>query len=96
MFCCICCVALFSRIWGVVATERAKMFIWLVGNQALMTDAERFRRHLCITDVCQVCKGGSETIIHILRDCPAMAGLWDRIIPQRRRRSFFAQSLIEW
>ncbi|KAL9816790.1 putative reverse transcriptase domain, ribonuclease H domain, ribonuclease H-like superfamily [Arabidopsis thaliana] len=88
--------SLFNRIWGVVATERAKMFLWLVGNQALMTDAERFRRHLCISEVCQVCKGGSETILHMLRDCPAMAGLWDRIIPRQRRRLFFEQSLIEW
>jgi len=72
------------------------MFLWLVGNQALMTDVERFWRHLCITEVCQVCKGGSETILHMLQNCPAMAGLWNRIIPRRRRRLFFEQSLIEW
>lgn len=86
----------YNRAWRVVAPERVKMFMWLVGNQAIMTDAERFRRHLAETDVCQVCKGGVETILHVLRDCPGMVGIWSRIVPARRRAGFFSQSLLEW
>ena len=55
----------FKTMWRVVAPERVKIFLWLVGNQAIMTNAERYRRHLSWTDVCQVCKGGIETIIHV-------------------------------
>lgn len=62
----------FRSMWRVVAPERVRMFLWLVGNQAIMTNAERYRRHLSGTDVCQVCRGGIETILHVLRDCPAM------------------------
>lgn len=61
-----------------------------------MTNMERYRRHLCVSSVCPVCKGGEETIIHVLRDCPAMLGIWTRISPTRGSRYFFDQSLLEW
>ncbi|KAG7533397.1 Ribonuclease H domain [Arabidopsis thaliana x Arabidopsis arenosa] len=48
------------------------------------------------SDVCQVCRGAVETTIHVLRDCPAMSGIWLRVVPQYRRRVFFEQSLLEW
>ncbi|KAG7552028.1 Reverse transcriptase domain [Arabidopsis thaliana x Arabidopsis arenosa] len=31
-----------------------------------------------------------------IRDCPAMAGIWSRIVPISRRRAFFSKSLLEW
>ncbi|KAL9281726.1 putative ribonuclease H [Arabidopsis thaliana] len=46
--------------------------------------------------VCQVCKGGEETILHVLRDCPAMAGIWYRLVPPNKRYSFFTSSLLAW
>lgn len=61
-----------------------------------MTNAERHRRHLSGTDVCQVCKGGVETILHVLRDCPAMEGIWNRLVTGTRRHTFFSMSLLEW
>ncbi|KAG7559018.1 Reverse transcriptase zinc-binding domain [Arabidopsis thaliana x Arabidopsis arenosa] len=88
--------AFYRRVWRVTAPERVRVFLWLLGNQAIMTNEERHRRHLCDSNICQVCKGGVETIIHILRDCPAMAGIWTRIVPVRRRHEFFNKSLLEW
>ncbi|CAA7022190.1 unnamed protein product [Microthlaspi erraticum] len=88
--------ALFSRIWRVTAPERVRSFLWLGAHQVLMTNVERHRRHLTNSGMCQVCRGGDETIIHILRDCPAMAGVWLRLVPRRRHQEFFAASLLEW
>ena len=62
----------------------------------IMTNMERYRRHLSEHGICQVCKSGNESIIHVLRDCPAMYGLWQRLIPRRKRNSFFTLSLSEW
>lgn len=76
--------------------ERIRIFLWLGVNQILMTNVERQRRHLSTSGGCQVCKSRDETIIHILRDCPAMEGVWRRIVPLRKRQEFFAQSLLEW
>lgn len=86
----------YNRIWSVMAPERVRAFLWLVGNQAIMSNAERYKRHLSETEVCQVCKGGIETTTHILRDCPAMLGIWNRLVPPRKKQLFFSQSLLEW
>ncbi|CAA7032614.1 unnamed protein product [Microthlaspi erraticum] len=88
--------ALFRRVWSVVAPERVRVFLWLSVHQVLMTNVERQRRHLSESGMCQVCKGANETIIHILRDCPAMEGVWLRLVPVRKRQEFFAKSLLEW
>lgn len=86
----------FHRIWRIVAPKRVRVFFWLVGNQVIMTNEERMRRHLRVSDVCEVCHGGVESILHILRDCPAMLGIWARIVPTRLKQAFFNKSLLEW
>jgi len=86
----------FNCLWKVRVPERVKTFLWLVGNQAVMTEEERHRRHLSASNVCQVCKGGVESMLHVLRDCPAQLGIWVRVVPQRRQQGFFSKSLFEW
>lgn len=58
----------FKRIWRVVVPERIRVFLWLVGNQVIMTNVERARRHLGDSEVCPICNGVVESIIHVLRD----------------------------
>ncbi|KAG7566501.1 Reverse transcriptase domain [Arabidopsis suecica] len=86
----------YKQMWKACVPERVRVFMWLVGNQAIMTNAERFRRHLCDSEVCPVCKGGVETILHVLRDCPSISGIWLRIVPRRKQQEFFSKSLFEW
>lgn len=62
----------------------------------ITTNQERYRWHLSDTDACQVCKGGVETILHILSDCLAMKGIWARLVPERKKNALFAQNLLEW
>lgn len=38
----------FQRLWRVMVSERVRVFLWLIGNQAIMTNHERYRRHLGI------------------------------------------------
>ncbi|KAL9841601.1 putative ribonuclease H domain, reverse transcriptase zinc-binding domain-containing protein [Arabidopsis thaliana] len=86
----------YQRIWRVMASERVRVFLWLVVQQVIMTNVERYRRHLSGTRVCQICQGGEETILHVLRGCPAMAGIWSRLVPRDQIRQFFTASLLEW
>ncbi|CAA7036128.1 unnamed protein product [Microthlaspi erraticum] len=88
--------SLFQRVWRVTAPERVRVFLWLVVNKAIMTNQTRFRRHFGHTEICQVCKSGVESTLHVLRDCPAMEGIWRRIVQQRKQHAFFAMSLLEW
>lgn len=35
-------------------------------------------------------------IMHILREYPAMSGIWQRLVPIGKAQRFFTQSLLEW
>lgn len=87
---------LFACVRKVEAPERVRIFLWLVIHQVIMTNVERHRRHLVDSGLCQVCKSGDESILHVLRDCPAMAGIWQRLVAPRRVQSFFGKTLLEW
>ena len=88
--------ALYQRVWRVTTPERVRVFLWLVTHQVIMTNMERKRRHLSENSICPLCKGGEETILHVLRDCPAAAGLWARFVPLSKQQRFFDQPLLEW
>lgn len=45
---------LYDRVWRVIGPERVRCFLWLVANQAIMTNVERFRRILSDNGVCSV------------------------------------------
>lgn len=61
-----------------------------------MTNSERKRRHISEVDFCQVYKGEVEIIMHVLRECSAMAGIWHWLVPISKRQSFFETILLEW
>ncbi|CAN1181547.1 Putative ribonuclease H protein At1g65750 [Linum perenne] len=52
------------------------MFLWLATHERLLTNAERNRRHLCQSAACSRCGCSSESVIHILRDCPIARQTW--------------------
>ena len=88
--------AFYSRVWRVMVPERVRVFLWLVSHQVIMTSMERKRRHLSDNGMCQLCKNEDETILHVLRDCPAAMGLWRRLVIPRKQQRFFNQPLLEW
>ncbi|KAK8986541.1 hypothetical protein V6N11_010097 [Hibiscus sabdariffa] len=85
-----------SWVWSLAVTPRIRMFVWLILKQRLMTNVERCRRGLSSDASCSSCDCVSETIIHILRDCPPTRLFWLSIIPPERRASFFAATLEDW
>ncbi|KAG7594142.1 Reverse transcriptase zinc-binding domain [Arabidopsis thaliana x Arabidopsis arenosa] len=91
-----CMARFFDRIWRIMAPERVRLFLWLVGHQVILTNMERVRRRMGESEICQVCRGANESIIHVLRDCPAMAGIWLRLIPRTETGEFFGNTLLEW
>ncbi|KAK8578602.1 hypothetical protein V6N13_100430 [Hibiscus sabdariffa] len=55
------------RIWALKIPQQVRVFMWLAGHQAHLTNAERVRCHLATLDVCSLCNGGSENMDHVLR-----------------------------
>lgn len=35
-------------------------------------------------------------ILHVIRDCPAMRGIWERFVPAAKRHIFFSMLLFQW
>lgn len=90
------CIANYYKwIWNVLAPERVRVFLQLVSHQVIMTNVERFRRHIRESEICQVCKAASETIIHLLRDCPDGWYL-EEVGASTATTCFFTKSLLEW
>ncbi|KAK9030203.1 hypothetical protein V6N11_031633 [Hibiscus sabdariffa] len=90
------CDPKWSSIWSLPVAQRDRMFLWLVLRQRLMTNVERVRRGLSSNPSCSSCGCYSETILHILRDCPPVRSFWKSIIPQVEHECFFGASLDHW
>ncbi|KAK9005510.1 hypothetical protein V6N11_042939 [Hibiscus sabdariffa] len=90
------CDPKWSSIWSLPVAQRVRMFLWLVLRQRLMTNVERVRRGLSSDPSCSSCGCYSETILHILRDCPPVRSFWKSIIPQVEHECFFGASLDHW
>ncbi|QHN83294.1 Putative ribonuclease H protein [Arachis hypogaea] len=75
--------------------ERIRTFLWLVAYQAILTNAERARRHLTNTADCPRCNNAKETL-HVLRDCPFTKDVWYRLQRQRGLHDFFNLNIRDW
>ncbi|MBA0861075.1 hypothetical protein Goshw_024141, partial [Gossypium schwendimanii] len=76
--------------------QKVGFFPWLILKQHLLTNAERARRGVGIDNTCQVCRHGSEDVLHVLRDCLTVRDTWNKIIPVYKLSKFYSGSLIEW
>ncbi|KAL4361411.1 hypothetical protein GQ457_04G027310 [Hibiscus cannabinus] len=56
-------------VWFIQLPQRIRVFLWLAVHDRLLTNVERKRCHLVYSDVCNLCHGRSETLLHVLRDC---------------------------
>ncbi|KAJ1380330.1 Ribonuclease H domain [Sesbania bispinosa] len=71
-------------------------YSFLVAQGALLTNAERFRRHISTIQDCPHCPDKAETIIHVLRDCPFAKLIWSHFVPLTSHHPFFQKDLLDW
>ena len=67
--------------------------MWLVINQALLTNNSRFRRGLAVNNLCSVCGIYLETMLHALRDCFKGKETWLSVGHSFIKNSFFQHPL---
>ena len=46
---------MFKVVWKLNAPQRLKTFMWLVTNEALLTNSERLRRNMVASETCGLC-----------------------------------------
>ncbi|KAL4335605.1 hypothetical protein GQ457_07G017880 [Hibiscus cannabinus] len=85
-----------SKIWRLPVPQRIRVFMWLVFRQRLLTNAERFRRHLTLSDSCPLCHSAPETIDHMLRTCPRARHGWEAVIRPSNLDAFLSLPFSEW
>ncbi|CAN1146454.1 Putative ribonuclease H protein At1g65750 [Linum perenne] len=66
-------------VWRWRGPNRIRHFLWLVIQDKLLNNSERVRRHMASLATCEYCRHPSETVLHVLRDCPFAGEVWDRV-----------------
>jgi len=72
-------VVAWKWIWKLRIPQRIKVFVWLLFHRKLLTNAERFRRHLCSSPSCERCQGEVEDLEHVFRSCPRTKDVWHEV-----------------
>ncbi|KAK9081324.1 hypothetical protein Syun_031103 [Stephania yunnanensis] len=85
-----------KMIWKCAVPERVRTFLWLAFNDALLTNEVRHRRHMIDFDGCDQCGGDSESLNHILRECPRSVLLWGHFLSIEQLGSLPTLPLQEW
>ncbi|RYR40794.1 hypothetical protein Ahy_A09g046533 isoform B [Arachis hypogaea] len=87
---------IFKLTWNWKGPERIHTFLWLCANDVILTNAQRFRRHMTLNPCCPRCQSGEESIVHVLRDCHFANQVWKLLVPAREVENFFTGSMREW
>ncbi|CAA0839952.1 Polynucleotidyl transferase- ribonuclease H-like superfamily protein [Striga hermonthica] len=86
---------LWRVIWRAPAPQRARTLLWLVAKDRLLTNVERLRRHILVSEACDLC-GEPKSVLHVVRDCPTVKDLWKRLVPKEYTRRFFQHPIKQW
>ena len=68
-----------KEIWQLAVPQRIRFFMWLSYQDRIMTNGNRFIRHLTDDPRCYVCGEVEENTLHILRECPVAKILWRKL-----------------
>lgn len=83
-------------IWSFNIPPKLKIFAWIVAQGRLLTNVQRCIRHISSDPCCNLCPGIEESMLHLLRDCPAARKVWDAIKIPIKLQNFFQLDWNEW
>lgn len=55
--------------WKMHAPQRARTFLWLLAQEKLLTNEERFKRGMSTFPFCERCGLDIENVLHVVMDC---------------------------
>ena len=87
---------LFKELWKIKGPQRLKMFMWVMVNDALLTNHVRARKGLSSLDTCILCGSSLDTTLHALHNYIYVKELWKSIDHSLITNSFFQQPLLIW
>ncbi|KAL4368982.1 hypothetical protein GQ457_05G017200 [Hibiscus cannabinus] len=87
---------IWRMVWKLKLPNRVRVYAWPAIHERLLTNVERVRRHMAVSDYCDICQNSREDIDHILRKCSATMRVWQWIINPEVSVSFFSLPFHEW
>lgn len=82
-----------KRIWRLKVQERAKVFMWLLAHDRVLSNWARWRRKLATSPCCDRCSVAKEDGIHAIRDCKGSREVWIVFLPPSLHGESFNLSL---
>lgn len=77
-----------NMVWKAPVQQRIRVFLWLVLHDRVLCNSNRLKRHLTDDPRCPRCHGNEETLLHLLRNCPAARDIWRHVGGTSRSNSF--------
>lgn len=78
-----------SQIWRLKVQHQAKVFVWLLAHDKLMTNLNKWKRKLVDFPKCEICHQQEESSLHTVRDCSDATKVWAHFLPPNLSSKFF-------
>lgn len=85
-----------SLIWRWPGNQHNRTFMWLYAKNKILTNVQRKKRDLTSNPLCSICRVEDESVIHVLRDCPASKDVWKMLVHPSHWSNFFKGDIIDW
>ncbi|KAK9157254.1 hypothetical protein Scep_003828 [Stephania cephalantha] len=85
-----------NLMWRRNGLGKVRMFLWLVLNNALLTNSEHARCHMVADSSREVCGAHQETIEHVLRDYDNAFFVWHELIGRAKVGEFLSSPFNDW
>lgn len=83
-------------VWKVRVPQSYRVFLWRIVHGRIMTNEYRARLGMTDCGVCSLCVEGSESILHVLRDCPYAKRVWQSFMSSAAWLDFSTKDLWTW
>jgi len=83
-------------VWQINLPHKINFFLWLVAQECLMANANRFARGLAQSLACTICDATEETTLHLLRDYLLARSVWRSLVSHPEQATFFTKPLRNW
>ncbi|KAG6705367.1 hypothetical protein I3842_07G176000 [Carya illinoinensis] len=68
-----------KKIWRHKAPPKVSFFVWTASLGRILTIDNLRKRRIIITEWCCMCKGGGESVDHLLLHCDTVGTLWNEV-----------------
>jgi hypothetical protein len=86
---------LWKALWGLQVPNSTKAFLWRACRNILPTKDNLLRRGVVKEDRCILCENGSETLIHVLWECPTAVDVWGACCKKIQKCSFLGNGFLD-